>query len=142
MEGLGTGLSALAFWSFVAVAVVAGVWGNIRKREIYHETLRQIMDSSKQVDQELMHQLLTEGGEESTRLVRHLKIYGLVTLFTAPGIALLGWFISLLAVQALFPLIGVAALMVCAGVGLLVAAKVVSNDTMEDGDATSRRFKA
>ena len=54
---------------------------------------------------------------------RDLRIGGLIVLCAAPGMALLGWFISRIAEPALMPLLGVAALMVFVGIGLLAASR-------------------
>ena len=119
--GLGAGLAAMAFWIFIAAVVVAGIWDGIRKREAEHETLRRMLESGKPMDQELMAQVL--GGDK--RLDIDLKAAGLITLFVAPGLALLGWFLSLLNAKVLLPLLGVSALVGFVGIGLLVASKSV-----------------
>jgi Domain of unknown function (DUF6249) len=124
MEGLGTGLMALAFWGFIGSIVVAGIWYGIRERQAQHETLRHFIDSGKPIDQELLDKVL--GGE---RLVhRDLRTGGLIVIFTAPGIAILGWFVSKVAQGWLYPLSGVAALVALVGVGLLVAARAAERD--------------
>ena len=61
------------------------------------------------------------GGDRQVH--RDLRIGGLIVLCAAPGMALLGWFISRIAEPALMPLLGVAALMVFVGIGLLAASR-------------------
>ena len=119
MEGLGAGLVALAFWGFIAAVVVAGIWYGIRERQAQHETLRHMIDSGKPIDQALMDKVL--GGDRQVH--RDLRIGGLIVLCAAPGMALLGWFISRIAEPALMPLLGVATLMVFVGIGLLAASR-------------------
>ena len=119
MEGLGAGLVALAFWGFIAAVVVAGIWYGIRERQAQHETLRHMIDSGKPIDQALMDKVL--GGDRQVH--RDLRIGGLIVLCAAPGMALLGWFISQIAEPALMPLLGVATLMVFVGIGLLAASR-------------------
>ena len=119
MEGLGAGLVALAFWGFIAAVVVAGIWYGIRERQAQHETLRHMIDSGKPIDQALMDKVL--GGDRQVH--RDLRIGGLIVLCAAPGMALLGWFISRIAEPVLMPLLGVAALMVFVGIGLLAASR-------------------
>jgi len=119
--GLGAGLGAIAFWGFLATCVGFGVWAGIRKREAQHETLRRLVESGQSIDQLPLNKLL--GGDKN--LSHELKAAGLVALFAMPGFALLGWFLSQLAEWALLPLLGVAALAGCTGVGLLVASKAV-----------------
>ncbi|HJM49325.1 MAG TPA: DUF6249 domain-containing protein [Alphaproteobacteria bacterium] len=120
--GIGAGLAAIGFWGFVAIVVVAGIWFYVRKRESEQETLRLMMQSGQAIDQELMSKILSASGAKD-HLDRDLRISGLIMLFIAPGLALLGWFVSQQTAAALLPLLGVAALILCIAVGLLVAAK-------------------
>ncbi len=133
--GLGAGLAAIAFWGFIAACVIGGIWDGIRKREAEHETLRRMMESGRPMDQALVDKLL--GGNK--RMDRDLKVAGLITLFAAPGLAALGWFLSLLSAKALLPLLGVAALAGFVGVGLLVASKFVERSYREDDASASHR---
>ncbi len=128
MEGIGAGLGAIGLWSFIAAIIVAGIWDGIRKREAQHETLRRMIESGQPIDQALMDKLL--GG--SKRLDRDLKVAGLIVLFVAPGLALLGWFVSLLSAEWLLPMLGVSALVGCVSIGLLVASKVIGRSYRED----------
>lgn len=113
---------------FLAAVVVAGIWESSRKREVQHETLRRMIESGQAIDPALMDKLL--GG--SRRLDRDLKAAGLIVLFVAPGLALLGWFVSLQAAKWLLPMLGVAALVACISIGLLVAAKFLGRSYRED----------
>ncbi len=117
--GIGAGIGALAFWGFVAVCVVAGIWDGIRRREAQHETLRKLIDSGQTLDQTTINTILNGG----RRAGRDLRTAGLVVLFTAPGLAVLGWFVSALAAWALPPLLGAAVLVGLLGLGLIAAAK-------------------
>lgn len=109
------GLAALGFWLFIAAVSVAGIWDGIRKREAEHETLRRIIESGKKPDQQLMDKLL--GHNKAPE--RDLKVGGLITMSVAPGLVVLGWLVG---EDALMPLLGVAGLVACIGMGLLVAA--------------------
>lgn len=120
MEGLGAGLSALAFWGFIAAVVVGGMWYSVREREARHESLRRIIESGQAVDEALIDKIF--GGNR--RLDRDLKIAGMIVIFVAPGFAVMGWFIGSRFEPWLMPLLGVAALVAFVGVGLLVASKI------------------
>lgn len=63
--GLGAGLAALAFWGFIAVAVLAAVWDGIRKRDAQHETMRRLIESGQPIDQKMMKKLslVSDSGE-------------------------------------------------------------------------------
>ena len=127
MEGayVVTGLGAFGFWLFVAVIVVAGIWNQVRKREVEHETLRRMIEGGQPLDQRLTDRLLPLNGNSSEQLDVHLKTGGIIALFLAPGLALLGWFLGQQSERALLPLLGVAALVACIGLGLMVASAVV-----------------
>ena len=132
--GLGAGLGALGFWAFVAAVVVAGIWYGLRIKEAEQETLRRMVEAGQSVDPALMDKLLSQSGNSNANLARDLRVYGLVTLFIAPGLAVLAWFISQLAAWAFYPIMGAAVLVAFVAVGLLVAAKSVER---ADGDSSS-----
>jgi hypothetical protein len=130
--GVGAGLAALGFWGFIAAVVVAGIWYGIRDRQSQHETLRRVIESGQPVDRALIDKLLGGGDHVD----RDLKIAGLIVLSVAPGLALLGWFISLQSAHWLLPILGAAALVGCVGIGLLAAAKVAGR-SRRDNDASA-----
>jgi hypothetical protein len=118
MDSGSIGFAVFGFWMFVAAAVVAGVWDGIRKREAEHETLRRIIESGKQPDQQLMDKLLGEDKAPE----RDLKVAGLIVIFVAPGLAVMGWFIGKDNADAFMALLGVSLLVAFVGLGLLTAA--------------------
>ena len=119
---------ALGFWLFLAAVVVASIWSGIREKESQHETLRRIIESGKEVDDALLAKVAGTDG----RLDQDLKVAGLIVIFIAPGIALLGFFISLLDSAWLLPLLGVAGLIGFVGIGLLVAARFAERSYQEE----------
>ena len=119
MEGLGAGLAAVAFWGFIAAVVVGGIWYAIREKEAQHETLRRLIDSGKELDEETISRVF----KDNSRPERDLKIGGIITICASPGLALLGWFLGEVSEEAYHALLGVAGLVACVGVGLLVAAR-------------------
>jgi hypothetical protein len=133
--GLGVGLAALAFWGFVAAAVVAGVWNGIRKREAQHETVRRLIESGQTIDQELMDKLLLLSDGGSKRVDRDFKVTGLWILPVAVGMAIFGLVLGSSEPDAMAPLLGISALLACIGVGALVAAKVTAGWYTVDGDS-------
>ena len=59
----------------------------------------------------------------------------------APGLALMGWLISFTAEEALFPLLGVALLVACVGIGLLTASKFLERANRDDAAGISSTFR-
>lgn len=123
MEGLGAGLAAFAFWGFLAAIVLGGIWYAVREREAQYETVRRIVESGQELDQLALDKILGNSG----RLDRDLRMSGLIVLFVAPGLALLGWFLGDVSLAARSALFGVAGLTAFIAVGLLIAAKSVAN---------------
>jgi hypothetical protein len=130
--GTGAGLAALGFWLFIGLAVASGAWNSMRKRESQHETLRRIIESGQPVDEDLANKLLS-GTTESKSLARDLKVGGLVTGCIAPGLAIMGWIMSIaLAPELFMVLLGVALLMLFISAGLLIAAHTVDRQADDD----------
>ncbi|HSG97314.1 MAG TPA: DUF6249 domain-containing protein [Woeseiaceae bacterium] len=125
------GLAAFGFWMFVAAATVGGIWDGIRKREAEHETLRRIIESGKEPDPEVVDQLLGHKKEPA----RDLKVAGLIVVFVAPGLAVMGFLIG---EGSFMPLLGVAALVAFVGIGLLTASKFLERANAKDENPDNR----
>ena len=131
------GLAALGFWMFIAAVSVAGIWDGVRKREAEHETLRRMIESGKTPDQDLVDKLLGHKKDPA----RDLKVAGLIVIFVAPGLALMGWVIGLAQPDALMPLFGVAGLVGFVGIGLLTAARFLERATRQDSAENRNAFR-
>ena len=131
------GLAAFGFWMFIAAATVAGIWDGIRKREAEHETLRRMIEAGKQPDPATIDKLLGH----KKKPARDLKVGGLITLFAAPGLAIMGWFIGLVSEEAFYPLLGVALLVGFVGAGLLTAARFLERANRDDSPDISSSFR-
>lgn len=121
--GVGAGMAALAFWGFVAVAVIGAYWDSIRKREAQHETVRRLIESGQPMDKELMDKLLLLS--DNKRLDRDFRITALWVLPVAVGLAVLGLILGIAIPQAKIPILGASALLACLGVGFWLASNVV-----------------
>lgn len=137
---LGAGLAALAFWGFIATVVVAGIWNDIRKRESQQETIRRVIESGRSLDEAMMDKLLAQGGGGPERLDRGFKVTGLILLPASVGLALLGWVLGMQKPNALLPLLGVAGLVACVGVGFLAAAAVARRWYVQDNEADTNEI--
>ncbi len=121
---LGAGLAALAFWGFLAAVVVGGIWYDIRKKESQQETIRRLFESGQPVDDKMMDKLLAQSTDKGERLDRGFKLTGMILLPAAVGLAVLGLVLGLQAPEARLPLLGVAGLVACVGVGFLIASRM------------------
>jgi len=134
--GTGAGLGALGFWIMIASVIVAGIWYDIRKREAQHETIRRLIESGQAIDEKLLDKLLgaAEGNSRQSRreLKGSMRLASVIVLSVAPGLALLGLFIGEVLVM-----MGVAALILCVGLGLKMVADNVDRWYGEDDEGTA-----
>lgn len=133
--GIGAGLAALAFWGFIATAVVAGIWDGIRKRETRHETLRRLVESGQPIDKEMMEKLLLMNKGGSERRDREFSVTAFWILPVAVGLAVLAEILGYQVPQARIPILGASALTACLGLGYLAASKIVGRWYKEDTDS-------
>lgn len=138
MEGLGGGLAALAFWGFIASVVVAGIWSEVRKRDAQHETMRRIVESGQPFDEAVVGKIF----QGDNRYDGDLKTAGLIVIFVAPGLAVLGWFLGDISDSAFTALMGVSVLVGFVGIGLLVAAAAAKRSYLEDENKTTKSSMA
>lgn len=121
---LGAGLASLAFWGFIASVVVAGIWYDVRKREAQQETIRRLFESGRDIDPAVMDRLLSNSGDKADRLDRAFKMTGWILLPAAVGLVVLGMVLGIQVPDAKLPLLGVAGLVGCLGLGFLAAARM------------------
>ncbi len=125
------GLAALGFWLFLAAVVVAGIWFDARKRESQQETLRRVVESGQQLDVAVIDRMLgASGGNE--RPDRDLKVAGIIVMFVAPGLSVLGWFLGRFNDKVFEVMIGVSLLVLIIGIGLYVAGKMTERWQRQD----------
>ena len=133
--GLGAGLAALAFWGFVAAVVVAGIWNEIRKREVQHETIRRLIEDGQSIDKELLDKILMLSDNEVKRHDRDFKLTALWLLPIAVGLAIFALILGYRDPDTLMPLLGVSALLAVLGIGCLVASKIAARWYPVDSDS-------
>jgi len=132
--GIGAGLASLAFWIFIAAVVVGGIWDGIRKREAQHETIRRVIESGNDLDEKTMDRLVSLTGGESKRYDRDFKITALWILPVAVGMALFAVILGRQVPDALYVLLGVAALLASLGLGFLLCGKIAERWYEEDNN--------
>lgn len=121
--GNAAGLGALGFWLFLGAVVLGGIWFDAKRRESQQETLRRIVESGQRIDQAMIEKIL-KSGRNAGRVDQDLKVGGLITLSVAPGLVLLGYFLSGLEEKMMDLMLGVSLLVGFIGIGLYAAGKM------------------
>jgi hypothetical protein len=125
MQHIGLVVVVVAFWVFLAVASVAGIIGDYKKRRIELEPLRTAMERGGPLDAAVVEKLMTREQHTDGLDPLQLRVGGIITIASGVGIALLSFFVFMLRAALLYPLLGAGVLVVCVGAGLLLAARAV-----------------
>jgi hypothetical protein len=125
MQHIGLVVVGVAFWAFLAVATVAGIVGDYKKRRIELEPLRAAMERGGPLDAAVVEKLMAREARAEGLDPLPLRVGGIITIASGIGIALLSLFISQLRAALLYPFLGAGVLAVCVGVGVLLAAQAV-----------------
>lgn len=123
-SGLGVGLASLAFWGFIAIVVVAGVWSSVRAKEIKQRSIDNLIEKGDGLDPDTLKRLLRQ--EESSS--RDLKVSAMILLFIAPGLVGIGWVLSSEASIMMNLMSAVAGLLAFLAIGMYLAAKIIERD--------------
>ncbi len=115
---------AIAFWTFVAIATVAGIIGDYKKRQLTLEPLRRAIDKGQPLDPAVVERLMAPTKPEGINAVG-LRIGGIITIAAGAGTAILAIFLAQVAAAAFYPVMGGGVVAVCIGVGLVLAARAV-----------------
>jgi len=133
-----TGLAAFGFWMFIAAVVVSGIWSDIRKRESQQETLRRVVESGQHLDAALVEKMLGSV-KDSSNTDRDLKVGGIITMSVAPGLALLGYFLSQEEPRLQQIFFGIALLVGIVGLGIYIAGVMAARWREQEQDRNRNR---
>jgi hypothetical protein len=116
---------AIAFWVFVTISAVAGIVSDYKRRKAAIEPLRLAIERGQALDPALVEKLLGRDRQDEPLNPELLQIGGIITTAAGAGVALLSLFLSRIFPQWLLPIMGAGVLVICVGVGLLVATRVL-----------------
>jgi hypothetical protein len=129
-------MAQLAFWGFIAVVVVAGVWREVATRRESEMTIRLAIEKGQQLDPATIDKLL--GPNRKRRSADGLMVAGGVTLATGLGLPIMGYFIGRGGdADAFYPLLGVGSLVSLIGVALLVLSVILRSRQAQAGQGIS-----
>lgn len=115
---------AVAFWLFIAVAAVAGIIADYKKRQLALEPLRAAIERGQQLDLSLVERLMAPDPHEAGLNPLYLRVGGVITVSAGVGVAILSFFLTQIEPIAFYPVLGGGLVVICVGVGLVVAARV------------------
>jgi hypothetical protein len=108
----------IAFWSFVAIVVVAGIlYAYARDREI-QKTIRFAIEKGAQIDAALVDKIMAGKGKSGKPEDYYLG--GILCIATGLGLPILVYFLGRIEQEAFFPLTGVGILVLLIGLSLII----------------------
>jgi hypothetical protein len=115
---------AIAFWVFVAIATVAGIVSDYKKRQLALEPLRIAIEKGQQLDPSVVERLMAPEPRTGINPLG-LWIGGVILISAAIGVGLLAFILERVAPIAFWPVLGGGVVSLCIGIGLVVAARIV-----------------
>jgi hypothetical protein len=123
------GLVMVFFFLFVTAAAVTGIFYDYRKRQLQVDALRIAVEHGERLDPAFMERLVAQHPHDpksDPRLIPHyVQIGGIITTAAGVGIGLLAFFVGKVAPVALYPILGGGVVVICVGLGLLIAARTM-----------------
>jgi hypothetical protein len=122
---------AVAFWLFLAAAAVAGIIADYRKRQLALEPLRLAIERGQTLDPEVVRQLLgPDRWPYGTGRVDpiQLRMASIIVISAGVGVGILAVFLGQVAPVAVLPTVGAGILVLCIGIGLNIAARMLARE--------------
>jgi hypothetical protein len=115
---------AIAFWLFVAAAAVTGIIADYKKRQAAIEPVRIAVERGHPIDAAVVEQLMAPEQKADGPNPLYLRVGGIIVMSAGIGLGVLSWFIG---DTEMFvrPVLGAGLLVVCVGIGLMLAARAV-----------------
>ena len=133
MQHFGPFAFGIAFWIFLAVAAVAGIVADYKKRRLALEPLRAAIERGQQLDPQVLERLMAPEIRDQRLNPLYLQVGGIITTAAGIGVGILAFFVAQVAPVALYPVLGSGIVALCVGAGLMIAARVVDrHDKRED----------
>jgi len=133
MQHLAPFAVVIAFFLFLAVAAVAGIVADYKKRGLAIEPLRAAIERGQPLDPQLVERLMAPESRDERLNPLYLKVGGIITIASGVGVAILAFLLAQLVPVAFYPVLGAAAVATCTGVGLLISARVAESQGTQQG---------
>ncbi|HVH82702.1 MAG TPA: DUF6249 domain-containing protein [Steroidobacteraceae bacterium] len=127
MKEFGPFAVAIAFWIFVAVAAVTGIWADYKKRQAALEPLRTAIERGQQLDPALVERLMAPERDAGIN-PQYLRVGGIITLSAGVGVVILAFLLNQVVPLSFYPVLGGGIVTVCVGAGLMIAARSIEQE--------------
>lgn len=129
---IGNAIAVAATLLAIAGVLIAVITSNQRNKQAKLDFLRDAMQRGVALNPELidkvMHPNRAALGKQALTRGQGSRVVGILVIAFGVGYAILACLISIMSPDARLPMLGVAALFICIGIGLLVVAKVLRSE--------------
>jgi hypothetical protein len=128
MQNLGPYIAGAAFWLFLGACSVAGIVTDYKRRRIGVDIVRAAIERGQPLDAALIEKLTASPHNEDQGLDPVLlRLGGVITIASGIGLCPLAYLAGVAFPIVIYPGLGLAALAVCVGVGLLIGGRLVAS---------------
>ena len=128
MNAIGLTAFGVGYWAFLAIASVAGIVADYKKRQLELEPLRAAIERGAQLDPAIIEKLMTRETKDHSVNPMDLKIGGIITATSGIGVGIASFLVSPWMPQAHYPMLALGVVAVFVGTGLLLAAKALQRN--------------
>ena len=129
---IGNAIAVAATLLAIAGVLIAIIISNQKKNQAKLDFLRSAMERGVALDAELidkvMHPNRTAAGKRALPPGQGARVAGILVIAFGVGYAVLASFIAVISPDARLPMMGVACMMGCIGIGFLVVSKVLRSE--------------
>jgi hypothetical protein len=124
---IGDAITVAASLFAVAGVLIAIIVSNQKNKQAKLDFLRGAVERGASLDPELIDKIMRPGAARRQPMPfgQGALVAGIIVIAFSIGYAIFAYFISLIAPPALFPMMGVAILLVFTGIGLIVVSRVL-----------------
>ncbi len=122
--------AVIAFWTFLAAVAIAGMVYDYRRRRLGLERLRVAIEHGQHLEPGTLARLLAqhpdrEESQQAEDLRPYLHIGAVITIAAGIGVLIAGLWVGVDYPALRFPILGVAAIAICVGIGLRISVWVL-----------------
>jgi len=129
---IGNAIAVAATLLAIAGVLIAMIISNQKNSLAKLDFLRSAMERGEALNPELidriMHGKKNSAGRPTLPRGHGARVAGILVIAFGVGFVIFAWFISIIAPDARLPMLGVACMLTCVGIGLLVVSKVLRSE--------------